>query len=91
MAAGVARQVAFAPGGLPRYGAVGTFGVRGPGPEVVDLDMLPTDGDYAFGPGKVYNLEASRYIREGGGLSGAHSDITHPEVAHAVWQAALPR
>ena len=39
----------------------------------------------------VYNLESSRYIREGGGLSGAHNDIARPEVAHAVWQAALPR
>jgi hypothetical protein len=91
MAAGVARQVAFAPDELPRYGALGTFGVRGPGPDVVDLDLLPADADYAFESGKVYNLESSRYIREGGGLSGAHSDIAHPEVAHAVWQAALPR
>ena len=25
----------------------------------------------------------------GGGFSGAHSDIAHPEVAHVLWQAAL--
>jgi hypothetical protein len=90
-AAGVARQVAFAPSELPKYGAVGTFGIRGPGAEVVDLEMLPADVSYAFVPGKVFNLESSRYIREGGGLSGAHSDIAHPEVAHALWQAAQTR
>ena len=28
-------------------------------------------------------------IRDGAGMSGAHSDITKPPVAHAVWQAAL--
>jgi hypothetical protein len=88
LGAGVARQVSFAPGELPRYGAVGTFGIRGPGLDIVDLEMLPADGTYPFAPGKVHNLESSRYIREGGGLSGAHSDIAHAEVAHAVWEAA---
>jgi hypothetical protein len=87
-AAGVARQVVFAPSELPKYGAVGAFGIRGPGPDVLDLEMLPASGTYKFAPGKIYNLESSRYIREGGGLSGAHSDIAHAEVAHAVWQAA---
>jgi hypothetical protein len=88
LAAGVARQVSYAPGELPKYGAVGTFGIRGLGPQVVDLEMRAADGNYGFLPGKVYNLESSRFIRAGGGLSGAHSDIAHPEVAHAVWQAA---
>jgi hypothetical protein len=91
LAAGVARQISYAPGELPTYGAVGTFGIRGPGCDIVDLEMLPADGTYSFGPGKVFNLESSRYIRQGGGLSGAHSDIAHPEVAHAVWQAAQGR
>ena len=91
LGAGMARQVSFAPGELPRYGAVGTFGLRGPGFDLVDLEMLPADGDYSFAPGKVYNLESSRYIREGGGVPGAHSDIAHAEVAHAVWQAAQAR
>ena len=27
--------------------------------------------------------------KNGGGASGAHSDIAHPEVAHAFWAAAL--
>lgn len=87
MAAGLARQVGFAPGELPRYGAVGAFGLRGPGVPLVDLDLLPTGGEYPFAPGKVYNLEASRTICEGGGAAGAHSDIAKPEVAHAFWAA----
>lgn len=37
--------------------------------------------------GTVYNLESSNVIAKGGGSSGAHSDICHPEVAHAVWSA----
>jgi hypothetical protein len=28
-------------------------------------------------------------INLGGGFSGAHSDIAKPEVAHAVWEAAM--
>ena len=32
LGAGAARQVDFAPGQLPKYGAVGAFGLRGPGP-----------------------------------------------------------
>jgi len=88
LGAGVAGQVAFAPGELPKYGALGTFGVRGPGADPVDLEMLPADAPYGFEPGKVYNLECSHVIREGGGASGAHGDFLRPEVAHAVWEAA---
>jgi len=89
LAAGVARQVTFAPGELPKYGALGTFGARGPGLEVVDMDMLPADAPYNFEAGKIYNLNSSEYISkmESRG-SGAHSDLAHPEVAHAVWEAA---
>jgi len=90
LGAGVARQVAFAaPGELPKYGAIGTHGVHGPGVSVTDLSLLAADRDYAFVPGGVYNLECSEVIRTGGGVAGAHSDVCHPEVAHAVWQAAL--
>ena len=91
LAAGVARQVTFAPGELPKYGALGTFGVRGPGPETIDREMLPADESYNFAPGKVYNLESSQYICTMEYVtSGAHSDLAHPEVAHAVWEAVLP-
>lgn len=88
IAAGVARQVDFAPGELPKYGAIGAFGLRGL-QDAKQLPMLPADQDYDLAPGGVYNLEASRYISKGGGVSGAHSDIDGPEVAHAIWQAAL--
>jgi hypothetical protein len=87
LAAGLAGQVSFAPGELPKYGAVGAFGVRGPGVEAVDLEILPADGDYGFTPGGVYNVESSRVICEGRGPAGAHSDIAKPEVAHILWSA----
>jgi hypothetical protein len=89
LAAGIVRHLHFAPGELPRYGALGTFGVRGHGTDPVDMPMLPASGSYEFKRGKVYNLESSQYIRNGGGLSGAHNDIAHPEVAHAFWQAVM--
>ena len=89
LAAGAARQVTFAPGELPKYGALGTFGVRGLDEHVVDMEMLPADGSYNFAAGKIYNLESSQIIRTGGPPSGAHSDLAHPEVAHVVWEAML--
>jgi hypothetical protein len=87
-AAGVRRQVAFDPNDLPTYGALGSFGAHGPGVDAVDLPMQPPDGDYAFAPGRVHNLEGSAFIREGGGIVGAHGDIVGPAVTHAVWEAA---
>lgn len=83
------RQVAYAPGNLPKYGAVGSFGLRGPGVDGEDKDMLSVDMPYQFQPGTVYNLECSAYIRRRRGVSGAHGDFLHPEVAHAVWEAAM--
>ena len=88
-AAGVARQVDFALGALPKYGGVGTFGLRGSGLAIEDLDVRDADFDYRFQPGHVYNVDCKRAIREGGPPSGAHSDIARPEVAHLVWSAAL--
>jgi hypothetical protein len=86
----VARQVAFAaPGELPKFGAIGSHGIRGPGTNATDISILPATGDYRFEPGKVYNLESSEVIKNESGRGGAHSDICHPELAHAVWQAAL--
>jgi hypothetical protein len=88
-AAGVKGQVSFGPGELPRYGAVGTFGIRGPDAEGEDRSILPTDHAYGFEPGQIYNIDSSVVINLGGGFSGAHSDIAKPEVAHAVWEAAM--
>ena len=87
LGAGAAGQVDFQPGELPKYGGVGSFGARGPGVSAEDLPMKPVTELYDFQPGGVYNIEASDVINQGGGPSGAHSDICHPEVAHAVWQA----
>jgi hypothetical protein len=90
LGAGVAGQVAFAaPGEMPKYGAVGTHGIRGPGTNASDLSILPATAEYNFGAGRAYNLECSAVIREGSGRGGAHGDFCRPEVAHAVWQAAL--
>jgi hypothetical protein len=75
---------------LPKYGAVGTFGLQGVAEQTkTDCELLPADGAYEFQPGRIYNLEASRYIAKGSGSSGAHNDIAGPEVAHAIWQAAF--
>jgi hypothetical protein len=86
--AGIARQVAM-PATFPKYGGVGSFGAQGPGLTIVDMKMLPKTDDYHFEAKTIYNLESSDFINEGGGASGAHSDIAKPEVAHAIWQAAL--
>jgi hypothetical protein len=52
--------------------------------------MLGVDQAYAFEHGKIYNIESSRYIAQMQSLgSGAHNDIAHPEVAHAMWSAVL--
>lgn len=72
---------------LPKFGGVGTFGAQGLGDIATDEKMQPQSYDYAFAPKHVYNLDASGVIKNGGGFSGAHSDIAHPEVAHVMWQA----
>ncbi|ROZ63405.1 hypothetical protein [Ramlibacter sp. WS9] len=86
-AAGVAGQVAYE--ALPVFGAIGAFGICGID-AAVQSPMLPADGNYAFKPKGIYNLDGSTYIAKGGGFAGAHSDIDGPEVAHVIWQAALP-
>jgi hypothetical protein len=87
MGAGVAGQVDFAPGGLPKYGGVGVFGIQGPGVPLENRDMLAPEASYGFHGRRVYNLEASGFINQGGGASGAHSDIAKLAVAHAFWEA----
>lgn len=96
LGAGLRQQVEFpakADGSfeLPKYGGLGTFGARGPGLEIVDMKMLPVNGSYQFEAGKIYNLDSTEFIcdKTRGGLGGAHSDIAKPEVAHAIWQAAI--
>jgi hypothetical protein len=86
--AGARRQVEYAPGELPTYGAIGTFGVRGPGLTIVDDDLHGVDEPYDLRAGTVYNLRADRVIAASAGVMGAHSDIARAPVAHVLWQAA---
>lgn len=88
------RSVSFAPPGAlgppPPDGSMGTFGIQGPGIDVVDRPMLAIEGTYDFKPGTIYNLEGSEFICGGSLLAGgAHSEIDKPEVAHAFWSAAM--
>ncbi len=81
--------VDFAPGQLPKYGGIGSFGIAGDELGAQHLKMHPVDTPYEFKLGKIYNLESSKYICDlsPGFLIGAHSDIAKPEVAHAIWSA----
>jgi hypothetical protein len=80
----------FAPGQLPEYGAMGTYGLHGLSDQIrINMPMMEASGAYQFGKGKIYNLEASTFIAKKEGASGAHSDIAGPEVAHAIWSAAF--
>ncbi|MEH2365497.1 hypothetical protein [Nostoc sp.] len=90
LAAGIRHQIVFETDELPKFGALGTFGVRGLGLEIVDMKMLPVDESYPFTAGKIYNLDSTQYICDNDGIFvGAHNDIAKPEVAHAVWQAVF--
>lgn len=72
----------------PEYGGIGTFGIRGSA-GAQDLVMQTSGFIYTFENGGIYNLDASDVIKNGDGPAGAHSDIAHPEVAHAFWGAIL--
>jgi hypothetical protein len=72
----------------PKYGGVGAFGIRGVG-DTTDLTLGATDARYALGGGKIFNFDASGVVRTGGWPSGAHSDLHHEELGHAVWSAIL--
>ncbi len=82
------RDVSFAPANLPKSGAIGTFGIQGT-QLAQTLPMLDENSDYSFEGGRIYNLTSDTFIKKMDGASGAHSDIDGPQVAHAIWQAAL--
>jgi pimeloyl-ACP methyl ester carboxylesterase len=90
-AAGAMSQVSFAPEDLPRYGAVGTFGIQGLETAAEKRVVLTPDRSYGFESGKISNIDASGVINVVGGFSGAHSDIAKPEVGHAVWEAVMTK
>jgi hypothetical protein len=88
LAAGLKRQVDFAVE-LPKYGGIGAFGIQGLDEITEGMPMGKKDHQYDFQAGRIYNLESSDVIKQKALLIGAHSDIAHPEVAHAWWQAVL--
>jgi hypothetical protein len=88
LAAGLKRQVDFAVE-LPKYGAIGAFGIQGLDDIAEGLTMEKKDHQYDFKAGRIYNLESSGVIRDKALVIGAHSDIAHPEVAHVWWQAVM--
>jgi hypothetical protein len=83
----VGGDLSFKPEVLPDFGALGTYGIRGTASE--QIKMLPATSDYNFAPGAIYNINSDAFIKKMDGASGSHSDIDGPEVAHAIWQAAL--
>lgn len=87
LGAGARGDVAYADDGLPVYGGIGTFGVRGSGVELVDEDVTRLDPSKPLRAGVIYNLDADAVIASGSGIGGAHSDICHPEIADAFWHA----
>jgi hypothetical protein len=87
-AAGIAGQVAFDQKDLPKFGAIGSFGICGADASMEP--MRPASESYGFKSGRIYNVDGSKYIAKLDGASGAHSDISGSEVAHLIWQAALP-
>jgi len=80
IAVGLALQIDFA-AVLPPFGGIGTFGMQGM-TDAQDQPMRVSTEDYSFQEGGIYNLEGSSFI-------AGHSAIDGPEVAHAIWQAAL--
>lgn len=75
----------------PGVGGIGFYGIQGEDLQIINMDMQPANTPYNFEPGKIYNLESSQYITvpHPDPFVGAHNAIDNPEVAHAVWSAAL--
>ncbi|QIG40602.1 hypothetical protein G5T42_14875 [Microbacterium sp. 4R-513] len=73
----------------PKYGGIGTFGIKGVG-GAVELPALAKGArtDPGFAPGKLYNIDASGVISHLDGASGAHNDVGHSELTWIAWNAA---
>jgi len=75
-------QAAFdASAPLPLFGGVGSYGLQGT-TLAQSGQLLDATGVYGLQPGKIYNLEGNQFIP-------SHNGIDGPQVAHAIWQAAL--
>jgi len=79
-AVGLVNEVDFA-ASLPKFGGIGSWGIQGT-TLAESQDMLDERGEYQFKPGRVYNLNGSRFIPD-------HSGIDGPQVAHTLWQAVI--
>ena len=62
------------------YGGMGSNGAQKTPEALPDTDLLDTTGTYHFTAKKVSNLHADKYV-------SGHSDVTNPQVAHAVYTA----
>jgi hypothetical protein len=75
---------------LPRYGAVGTYGLGGLAQVTTDLTVERGRLRYGLEPNRIYRADASTVVTGGGfSLQGGHSDLVHPELAALVWEAAM--
>jgi hypothetical protein len=63
---------------LPRFGGIGSWGIQGTA-IAEPRPMLDEHGAYDFKPGRVYNMDGSKFI-------AGHSVIDGPQVAHLLWQ-----
>lgn len=79
IASRLAGQVASALGDQnDRFGGLGRNGALVKStPEAVAGELLDFGGSYTFTPGKLFNLEASKFVKD-------HSDVTGQQVAAAV-------
>ena len=68
----------------PTFGAVGYYGAQGPIPCRFNIEMLPMGGRYDFQRGCVYNIDASKFIRN-------HMDIVKPEISQIIIQVELAK
>ena len=66
----------------PLFGAIGSYGARGPLPRVIDMRMLPTGAPYGFARGVIYNIDSSEFI-------DGHHGYVNRETAHLIMQAQL--
>jgi hypothetical protein len=80
LASRIARQVAAGLGDAnDRYGGIGRNGAQKT-PEAVNAVLLGSSGSYTLERGGMYNLRSDDFISD-------HSDVTGPEVAHALLAA----
>jgi hypothetical protein len=62
------------------YGGMGSNGAQKTPEAQADTDLLDVGGTYHFAAKKVANLKSDQFVK-------GHSDITNPQVAHAVYTA----